>query len=217
LQRARRASDRPLTVALALGTAALVLVALLCELSRPRATVATRTLLARGRAWRHARARGPAQAHFDPGRELRAEHRARELLRSCIDPEDWEMYRDLGFLRVWGRLSDQAQGGARYAYLIYPHRPIVAFVPQTGMLLNEYCVMFPDHSRPYGSSRLPDSDDVLAKWMALSADERGLINGANMHLPGRQIDPDAIRRDLLRLARWERARYARHAEGVRAA
>jgi hypothetical protein len=204
-------------VALPLGTAALVLVALLCELCRPRATAATRSLLARGREWRLARRRGPAQAHYDPGRELRAEHRARELLRSCIDREDWEMYRDLGFLRVWGRLSDQTQAGARYAYLIYPHRPIVAFVPQTGMLLNEYCVTFPDDSRPYGSARLPDSDDVLAKWMALSADERGLITGANMHLPGRQIDPDAIRRDLARLARWERARSGRHAEGVPAA
>jgi hypothetical protein len=71
-------------------------------------------------------------------------------------------------------------------------------------LLNEYCVAFPDHSRPYGSSRLPDSDDVLAKWMALIADERRLIADANMHLPGRQIDPGQVRRDLLRLARWER-------------
>jgi hypothetical protein len=71
---------------------------------------------------------------------------------------------------------------------------------------------------------LPDSDDVLAKWMALTADERGLINGANMHLPGRQIDPDVVRRDLQRLARWERERAGRQArpsgrqpEGVRAA
>jgi hypothetical protein len=203
-------------VALALGTAALVLVALLCELWRPRATAAARSLLARGREWRRARAHGPAQVDYDPGRELRAEHRARELLRSCIDAADWEMYRDLGFLRVWGQPAE-GQAGARYAYLIYPHRPIVAFVPQTGMLLNEYCVTFPDHSRPFGSSRLPDSDDVLAKWMALSADERGLIKGANMHLPGRQIDPDVVRRDLVRLARWERQRSGRRAEGVPAA
>ena len=60
--------------------------------------------------------------------------------------------------------------------------------------------------------------------MALTADERGLINGANMHLPGRQIDPDLIRRDLQRLARWERERAGgrpvaagRQAEGVPAA
>ena len=39
---------------------------------------------------------------YDPGRERRAEARARELLRSCVNDEDWAMYRDLGFLRVWG-------------------------------------------------------------------------------------------------------------------
>jgi hypothetical protein len=77
-------------------------------------------------------------------------------------------------------------------------------VPATGELLSEYCVAFPDESRPYGSARLPDSDDVLAKWMALTGDERRLIGEANMHLPGRQVDPDRVRRDLARLARWER-------------
>jgi hypothetical protein len=204
-------------VALALGTAAVVLVALLCELSRPWATGVTRSLLGSWRARRQAAMRGPAQVPYDPGRELRAEHRARELLRSCIEPQDWAMYRDLGFLRVWGRLGDRAGADAAYAYLIYPHRPIVAFIPRTGALLNEYCVAFPDDSRPFGSSRLPDSDDVLAKWMALTADERGLISGANMHLPGRQIDPDLIRRDLQRLSRWESTRAGRGAEGVRAA
>jgi hypothetical protein len=204
-------------VALALGTAAVVLVALLCELSRPWATGVTRSLLASWRARRLAAMRGPVQVPYDPGRELRAEHRARELLRSCIEPEDWAMYRDLGFLRVRGRLGDRAGADAPYAYLIYPHRPIVAFVPRTGALLNEYCVAFPDHSEPYGSSRLPDSDDVLAKWMALTADERDLISGANMHLVGRQIDPDLIRRDLQRLSRWERERAGRHTEGVPAA
>ena len=193
-------------MALSLGTAAIVLVALLFELSRPWAAGALRSALAALHARQRAWLRGSAQITYDPGRELRAEHRARELLRSCIDPEDWAMYRDLGFLRVWGRLSDRAGAGAPYAYLIYPHRPIVAFVPHTGALLNEYCVAFPDDSKPYGSSRLPDSDDVLAKWMALTVDERGLINGANMHLPGRQIDPDVIRRDLQRLSRWERER-----------
>ena len=84
------------------------------------------------------------------------------------------MYRDLGFIRVWGRQADGRRGptsaghGAPYAYLIYPHKPIVAYLPQTARLLNEYCVEFPDETRPYGSARLPDSDDVLAKWMALT-------------------------------------------------
>ncbi len=146
---------------------------------------------------------------YDPGRERRAEARARELLRSCVSAEDWEMYRDLGFLRVWGARGPHAAGGhpgASYAYLIYPHKPIVAYVPQTARLLSEYCVEFPDRERPYGSSRLPASDDVLAKWLALSADERGLIENANLHLAGRQHDPDAVRADLAALARWERRR-----------
>lgn len=155
---------------------------------------------------------------YDPGRERRAEQRAQALLRSCVEPRDWEMYRDLGFLRVQGALG--AHPGAReapYAYLIYPHKPIVAYVPQTRELLNEYCVAFPDHSRPYGSARLPDSDDVLAKWMAITADERRLIGEANMHLPGRQVDPERVRRDLARLERWERERAFGAPGGVRAA
>ena len=107
------------------------------------------------------------------------------------------MYRDLGFLRVWGTLADGPEdaggtGGAPYAYLIYPHRPILAYLAQTHRLLNEYCVTFPDETRPYGTSRLPDSDDVLAKWMALTGDERRLISTANMHLPGRQLDPAQV-------------------------
>jgi hypothetical protein len=95
---------------------------------------------------------------------------------------------------------------ADYAYLIYPHWPIVAYLPKTGVLLNEYCVTFKDQASPEGATRLPDADDVLAKWMAITADEHVLISGANMHLPGRQIDPDRVRRDLVRLARWERER-----------
>jgi len=119
------------------------------------------------------------------------------------------MYRELGFLRVLGPADAGAGAEPAYAYLIYPHKPIVAYVPATGELLNEYCVTFLDESRPYGSSRLPHSDDVLAKWMAITADERRLIGEANMHLPGRQVDPERVRRDLARLAVWERERAAR--------
>lgn len=150
---------------------------------------------------------------YDPGRERRAEQRARRLLRSCVPDEDWAMYRDLGFLRVWGTLAGGpgdggARAGAPYAYLIYPHGPLVAYVPQTGELLSEYCVTFPDETRPYGSPRLPDSDDVLAKWLALTGDERALIDQANMHQAGRQLDPARVRQDLLRLGRWERTAAA---------
>jgi hypothetical protein len=187
-------------VLLALAATALVAIALLSDLIVPRLED----------AWQRRRVgrRRTPTISFDPGRELRAEQRARALLRSCVSEEEWAMYRDLGFIRVWG---SQARGpssaaGAAYAYLIYPHRPIVAYLAQTHRLLSEYCVEFPDHTRPYGSARLPDSDDVLAKWMALTGDERGLVESANMHLPGRQLDPVQVKRDLWRLAQWERAR-----------
>jgi len=156
-------------------------------------------------ARRHSRRRERFELH-DPGRERRAEQRARELLRSCVNDEEWAMYRDLGFIRVGGRLGqpDPATGEPAYAYLVYPHKPIVAFVPKTRRLLSEYCVEFPDLTRAISHSRLPDSDDVLAKWMALTGDEEHLIRNANMHLPGRQVDPGRVRRDLWRLAEWER-------------
>jgi hypothetical protein len=47
--------------------------------------------------------------------------------------------------------------------------------------------------------------------MALTGDERRLIKTANMHLPGRQIDPLQVKRDLWRLTQWEQARL-RHAQ-----
>jgi hypothetical protein len=149
----------------------------------------------RGRAGLH----GEPLDLSDPGRARRAEQRARELLRSCVNDEEWAMYRDLGLIRVEGR-----QGP--YAYLIYPHKPVVAYVPATGRILNEYCVEFTDPRDAAQRAKLPDSDDVLAKWMALTGDEQRLIRSSNMHLPGRQIDPGRIRRDLWRLAQWERER-----------
>jgi hypothetical protein len=136
---------------LALGTAAVVLVVLSWELARPRALRTFARVSAYVEA-RRARARAASEIGYDPGRERRAEQRARELLRSCVEARDWAMYRDLGFLRVWGGLGERAPGaGASYAYLIYPHRPLVAYVPQTGALLSEYCVAFPDHSRRTGA------------------------------------------------------------------
>ncbi len=202
---------------LALSAVLLVIVALLWDVCAPQ----LREALERHRA---RRAKVPVDIG-DPGRERRAEQRARRLLQSCVGDEEWEMYRDLGFVRVWGTLPDgperggtrATRAGAPYAYLIYPHKPIVAFLPQTRQLLAEYCVTFPDETRPYGSSRLPDSDDVLAKWMALTGDERRLAAEANLHLPGRQVDLRAVRRDLWRLTQWEQARMKRLAREARAA
>jgi hypothetical protein len=195
-------------VIFALAVTAIVVLALLWEVLRP--AIARRIEIFR--ANRARRADGDGLPGYDPGRERRAEQRARELLKSCVNEEEWEMYRDLGLIRVWGGESlDKELRGVPYAYLIYPHKPIVAYLPQTGRLLNEYCVEFPDETRPYGSTRLPDSDDVLAKWMALKGDERRLITEANMHLPGRQIDPKMLQRDIWRLGRWERERLERAA------
>lgn len=142
--------------------------------------------------------------NYDPGRERRAERRARELMRSVVGAEEYEMYTELGFVRVLGPGAGSGRGG--YGYLIYPHRPIVAFDTETGELLSEYCVGFPDPGEPRGGERLPEADDVLAKWMALHGDEHGLISDANMHLVGRQVDPRHVRRDLRRLAEWEAQR-----------
>jgi hypothetical protein len=177
--------------------------------------LATPLLLQRLQQWRAVRPPRPAPDGaldlelYDPGRERRAEQRARELLRSCVNEEEWAMYRDLGFIRVGGRHARrEIDRGARpaYAYLVYPHKPIVAFVPETGQLLSEYCVEFPDMTGTGGRHRLPSSDDVLAKWMALTSDEDRVIRRANMHLVGRQHDPARVRRDLWRLAEWERRR-----------
>ena len=135
---------------------------------------------------------------FDAELEARAEERARELLRSCVNAEEWATYEAHGLIRVYPQANRSPTAAASdtataYAYLIYPHKPIVAYVVESGRLLCEYCVAF-------GSPRLPPSDDVLAKWLALTGDERGLLARAAVHPVGRQIDPERVRRDLGQLA-----------------
>src|SRR5215203_4717804 len=194
-----------------LALLALALIAVV--LATPMIVRETRRRQARRRAVKAAAPGGFDLPLYDPGRERRAEQRARELLRSCVNAEEWAMYRDLGFIRVAGkharRDADRGGAGPAYAYLIYAHKPIVAYVPGTGQLLSEYCVEFPDMSGTGGRHRLPASDDVLAKWMALTSDEERVIRRANMHLVGRQLDPARVRRDLWRLSEWERRRQRR--------
>jgi len=165
--------------------------------------------LATARAEHGERRRRRHAPRIDPGTERRAERRARALLRSVVNRDEWEMYRDLGFIRVIGRNSVDQSGTGAYCYLLYPHKPIVAYLPGSNSLMSEYCVEFPDHDERVYGPKLPDSDDVLAKWMMLRSDEEGLIKRANMHLPGRQVDPQQVRRDLWRLKIWERDRLAR--------
>jgi hypothetical protein len=127
-------------------------------------------------------------------RERRAERRARELLRSTAGLDALEMYERFGLLSV---------ENSEYGYLIYPQRPLVAYDAASGELLSEYCVRFRDGSDPEAGDRLPDADDVLAKWMALRADEHELIGTANIHPLGRQLDPAMVRRDLAALRAWQ--------------
>jgi hypothetical protein len=192
---------------LAISIVGLVALALLVYL-------AGRSLVAQARRRRSRHRRRVRRPRIDPGNERRAERRARMLLKSIVNPEEWEMYRDLGFIRVLHD-GDGPRPGA-YGYLIYPHKPIVAYMPGSNSLLSEYCVEFPDPGESLYGPKLPDSDDVLAKWMMLRGDEHRLIHDANMHLPGRQVDPQQVRRDLWRLAEWERsrARTSRPRQGV---
>jgi hypothetical protein len=131
----------------------------------------------------------------NPARERRAEERARQLLRSTAGDEALEMYERLGLLSV-----EPADG--EYGYLIYPHRPIVGYDARNGELLSEYCVRFRDGSDPEAGERLPDADDVLAKWLALRMDEAHTLGTANVHPLGRQLDPAMVRRDLAAVKQW---------------
>ena len=62
-----------------------------------------------------------------------------------------------------------SSGGSGYGVPALPHRPIVAYDERSGELFSEYCVGFPDRATRRPEPRLPDADDVLAKWMPLRA------------------------------------------------
>jgi hypothetical protein len=156
------------------------------------------------------------------GRRARreAEHQARELLRTCLDGDEWEMYRDLGFVRIWGGQGRapapsgrRPPAGVAYAYLLYPHQPYVVYLPQTTTLLAECRVQLGDLG---ATETLSASDDVLAHWMALTGDEHGVIAAARIATPGSETSRRRIRRDLWRLREWERERTERAAATARA-
>src|ERR1700712_5523554 len=86
---------------LALSATAIVIVALLWEVAVPHVQEAYERHKARRALIPHDGLGG-----YAPGRERRAEQRARQLLRSCVNDEEWAMYRDLGFIRVWGTQAD---------------------------------------------------------------------------------------------------------------
>jgi hypothetical protein len=178
---------------------ALLIVLTVLALAAFGPTVAARV---RGLRARRAASAPRSAPRYDPGRERRAERRARDLLRSVVGERESELYERFGFLRV-----EAPERG--YGYLIYPHRPIVAYDSTTYEPLSEYCVEFPDRDETAYGSRLPDADDVLARWMSLHGDERTVIADSNMHYFGRQMDPAQVRRDLRLLREWEGRRPSR--------
>ena len=201
----------PSTMLLASIAIGVVIVALLWDLVLPSLKEAVERHRAR-------RALIPGSA-YDPGRERRAEQRARQLLQSCVNEEEWAMYRDLGFIRVWGghgagaaprRASATTRAPARpYAYLVYPHKPIVAYLPADARAAQRVL------------RRVPRRDAALRQLAPARLRRRARevdgahrrraapIATANMHLPGRQVDPKQVRRDLWRLSQWERERLRR--------
>jgi hypothetical protein len=156
--------------------------------------------LSRERRAQRRRSRGLAIGRRITPEDRAADTRAEDLLASVVGEEGLAAYRALGFLHSFG--SPEGDGLPGYGYLIYPHRPIVSFDTRTGRLLNELCVRFPDRDGAGEARRLPDADDVLAKWLALRGDELGLLAEANIDRPGTQIDPEQARRDLVRLQEW---------------
>ena len=152
-----------------------------------------------------------------PLRPEEAERRSMELLRSVVNPDEWEMFRDLGFICASGRRrasrGRRADGPPGHRYLIYPHLPVVALLPRSMAPVREYCVHFPDRRGPGGAAALPAGDDVLAKWMTLRADEERLLSFANVAGAGCQVPLSRIERDLVRLERWRARRAAQNGAG----
>ena len=121
------------------------------------------------------------------------------------------MYRDLGFLRVAGRSRARAQGRPAGARIRVPGLSAQAdrgLRARDGPAAQRVLRRVSGPATGAVGTRLPASDDVLAKWMALTSDETRVIGEANMHLVGRQHDPSRVRRDLWRLSEWERRRGA---------
>jgi hypothetical protein len=172
------------------------------------------TVMARPARAAHARRRAvramPSWVHEPPLRSEEAERRSLDLLRSVVNPDEWDQFCELGFICVTGRRGRRPgsppDSPPRYRYLIYPHLPVVALLPRSMAPVREYCVQFPDRSGMPGGPLLPVGDDVLAKWMTLRADEDRLLSYANVGGAGCQVPLSTIERDLERLERWRRRR-----------
>lgn len=165
----------------------MVSLGLLAEPLAPRLVAGWRRAVNRRR---RAPSVGPVAEHSS------AERRGRELLEAAAGEETGEMYRALGFVRVW------AEGGQ--AYLIYPHAPFVSYRPASSQLLAEHRLELGGEN----TDQLSDADDVLTRWLALSREGEWLLAPAVAQPIGHHHDRVRLARDLWRLGCWERGRGA---------
>ena len=190
----------------ALIATAIVVVALLWEVTIPY-------FERRGEARRVRKAAVEAGqiSAYDPGRERRAEQRAKELLKSCVNEEEWEMYRDLGLIRVWGAENlDKELRGVPYAYLDLPAQADRGLPAADRPPAQRVLRRVPGRVqavRQLAAARTPTTSSPSG-WRSRATNAASSPR-ANMHLPGRQVDPKQIQRDIWRLGRWERERLER--------
>ena len=138
---------------------------------------------------------------------------------SCVNEEEWAMYRDLGFIRVWGgcaggparaRHAPRPAAARRTPTSIYPHKPIVAYLPQTARAAQRVL------------RRVPGRDAALRQRAAAGLRRRaGQVDGAHrrraapdrqrQHAPARPPGRPASRSAATSGAcgQWERERLRR--------
>ena len=158
--------------------------------------------------------RGPSAHGYDPGRERRAEQRARELLQVLRQRGG---VGDVPRPRLPPRLGRPGRG---------PEAPRATWgASPTPTSSTPTSRSWPTCRRPASCSTSTASSSRTRRgrtarrgcptpttcspsgWRSRATSAR-LITEANMHLPGRQVDPRQVQRDLWRLGQWERERLA---------
>ena len=142
---------------------------------------------------------------YDPGRERRAEQRARELPKSCVNEEEWGCTAtSASYVSGAARPPAGRRARARRCPVRLPDLPPQADrrVPAADRAAAQRVLRrVPGRTRPYGFGAPARLHDVLAKWMALNGDERadhpgrhGTARPADRPSPGpaRPLAPRAV-------------------------
>ena len=106
----------------------------------------------------------------------------------------------------------RAAAGAPYAYLVYPHKPIVAYLPQTARAAQRVLRAVP---RRHAALRQRAAAGLRRRAREVDGADRRRAppDREREHAPARaaRSTPKQIRRDLWRLAQWEQERLRRAA------